>query len=217
MISLTVSNTIIVATVIISLYHWSLSEDRQHRWMLHPYSIKHKRQFDRFLSSGVIHSGYVHLLFNMLTFYFFGGYVESAFTFYLGGAVTGSIAFVALYLLGMVVSAIPSVYKHRDQPHYYSLGASGAVSAVVFSAIMFNPVMPICLFFAICLPGFILGTLYLIYSYFQGRAMADHINHDAHLYGALFGMVFTLILKPSLAGSFVDALANWEFTLFSFF
>jgi membrane associated rhomboid family serine protease len=116
-----------------------------------------------------------------------------------------------LFVLGTVVANVPSYIKHRHFAYYNSLGASGGVSALVFSSILFDPLSKICLYFAICLPGFILGTIFLVYSYYRGRYQTDTINHDAHLFGALFGILFTIMLKPSVLPAFINKLGSFSF------
>lgn len=198
---------IIIITVLASFYAWS-NTNVFLRWMMHPYQIYRSHQYYRFITSGFIHSGYGHLAFNMITFYFFGKYIEEAFN-YLFGPV-GGYYFLALYLFGIVVSDIPTYIKNRANVNFSAIGASGGVSAILFSSILVNPVMNICLYFVICLPGFVLGALYLFYSVYQGNRMSDNINHEAHLYGAIFGMAFTGILRPAFFVEFFQQLFSYS-------
>lgn len=181
------------------------------RWMFMPYRIRHRGEWDRFILSGFIHKDYVHLLFNMFTFYFFGRVVE-LFLGYTFGPLVGGILFVTFYLLGIIISDIPTYRKHQDDSYYRALGASGGTSATVFASIVIMPLSDICLFGIICLPGFILGILFLIYSYYQGKKGQDNINHDAHLYGAIFGIVSILIISPNSGLRFVEQIK--DFSLF---
>ena len=144
----------------------------------------------------------------MLSLYFFGTAIERQFQGLFGQA--GSLYFIALYLLAIVVSDIPTYFKHKDNVGYNSLGASGGVSAVIFAFIIFEPLADICIYFALCLPGFILGALYIIFSWYQGRRSNDNINHEAHLYGALFGLIFCVIVAPSSIGNFFDQIKHWR-------
>ena len=144
----------------------------------------------------------------MFSLYFFGRAVENVFHGVFGNS--GDFYFVALYLLGIVASDIPTFFKHKNNANYNSLGASGGVASVIFAFILFRPLDDICLYFALCFPGFILGTLYLVFSWYQGRKANDHINHDAHLYGALFGLIFCLIVYPESVSIFWDQVSNWE-------
>lgn len=197
----------IVITVIASIYTWN-NPTVYAKWIFNPYRIAQHKEYYRFLTSGFIHSGYLHLFINMLTFYFFARFLEYAFQAFHGTA--GVIAFIALYLLGIIASDIPSFFKHKNDPGYNAVGASGGVSAIVFSSIMFNPVNDICLYFFICLPGFILGILFLIYSYYQGKNASDNIGHEAHFYGAVFGIIFTVIIIPEVLSLFWEHLSNWQ-------
>lgn len=198
---------IIAITVIASIYAWN-RQDKFYSWLMNPYSIVHRNQYQKLLTSGFIHADWIHLFFNMFTLYFFGNIMEKILNYYFDSS--GPFYFLLLYFLGMLIADIPSVIKHRNNPNYNSLGASGAVSAVLFASILFVPTNKICLFAALCMPGFIFGILYLIYTYYQGRRMADNINHDAHLFGALFGIIFSMIIKPDVIGSFFDQILNWR-------
>lgn len=205
---MSISIVIIAISVIASLYAWK-HQDVYHKWMMNPYAVIHKKQYFRLITSGFIHNGYVHLLFNMITLYFFGDVIEQIFRHYYGGS--GIFYFLLLYFLGMIVADIPTLIKYRDNPNYNSLGASGAVSAVLFASILFNPTAKICIFLPLlCIPGFIFGILFLIYSYYQGRKMSDNINHDAHFYGAVFGIIFAIVIEPGVIVSFFDQILNYK-------
>ena len=205
---MTISIILIVITVVASLYAWN-HPDKYTRWMMNPFAVVHKQQYYRLITSGFIHAGYVHLLFNMITLYFFGDVIEQRFRYYYGGS--GIFYFLLLYFMGMLVADIPSLIKYRNNSNYNSLGASGAVSAVVFAGILFNPTAKICVFLPLlCLPGFIFGILFLLYSYYQGKRMADNINHDAHFYGAVFGVVFSIIIEPRVIVTFFDQILNYK-------
>mgnify|MGYP000032276954 FL=1 len=177
--------------------------------MMNPYSTHRRNQYYRFVSSGFVHKDHMHLLWNMFSFYFFGMAIERQFSAMFGQ--TGGLYFIALYILAIIVSDIPTYLKHRENPGYNSLGASGGVSAVIFAFIIFQPLSDICLYFALCLPGFILGALYIIFSWYQGRRSNDNINHDAHLYGALFGLIFCIVIAPASIGSFFEQIQTWRF------
>ncbi|MDG1279433.1 MAG: rhomboid family intramembrane serine protease [Algoriphagus sp.] len=206
--NLSITVLLIILTAGISIYGFSKPEFL-HRWMFIPYQIKKKGQWDRFVTSGFIHKDYIHLLFNMFTFYFFGGVVEQVLA-YRFGPILGGVVFVLFYILGIVISGIPTYLKNQDNSYYRALGASGGTSATVFASIIILPLSDICLFGIICLPGFILGGLFLIYSYFKGKNQDDAINHDAHLYGAIFGIMFILIISPSSAITFFDQIKNYR-------
>ena len=176
--------------------------------MMNPYMISSRNQYYRFLTSGFIHKDHMHLLLNMFSFYFFGGAIEHVFKILFGDI--GGFYFIFLYLFAIVVSDLPTFLKHRNNPGYNSLGASGGVAAVIFAFIILLPLEKICIYFALCMPGFILGTLYLVFSYYQGRKGNDGINHDAHLYGALFGLFFCIILYPASVPNFIRQVMSWR-------
>lgn len=157
-------------------------------------------QYYRLLTSGFVHADLNHLIFNMLTLYFFGGPVEEAMT-----SIIGRFGFLALYLGGIIVSDIPSYIKHRNDPHYASLGASGGVSSVVFAFILFAPWA----WFAFPpVPAILYGIGYLFYCIYMGKRGGDGINHDAHFWGALFGVAFVLINEPRMAEYFISQLMH---------
>lgn len=199
---------IIIITVVASFYAWN-KPHIQEKWVFSPYRVNTRNEYFRFISSGFIHGDQMHLLFNMFTFYFFGSVIEKVYQYYFGGI--GAVLFVVLYLMGIVVSDLKTYVKHKNDPHYRALGASGGVSAVVFSSIMFFPLNKICLFAILCLPGFILGILYIIYSFYQGKQIGGRINHDAHLYGAVFGIIFSIIIDPGVLGRFFDQVMSFRF------
>jgi membrane associated rhomboid family serine protease len=179
------------------------------RWMFIPYQIKQRNQWDRFILSGFIHKDFMHLLFNMFTFYFFGGVVERFFKFQFGLAL-GGLIFVGFYLAAIVIADIPTYLKQQGNSYYQALGASGGTSATVFASIILMPLSDICLFGLLCLPGFLLGGFFLIYSYVKGQQGQDNINHDAHLYGAIFGIICILLLSPGSAGMFLEQILSYQ-------
>lgn len=192
---------IVIITVVASFLAWNKYELYE-KWMMIPYRVKHYKEYYRFLTSGFIHSGYMHLGFNMLAFYSFGLLVEYKL---------GPILFLILYLGGIIISDIPTYFKFRNYEQYRSLGASGGVSAVIFSSILFHPLMEMgLLFIPIRISGFIFGIAYLIYSYFQAKKSSDNINHDAHFYGAVFGLLFTAAIDPDIVPAFFYQLSHWR-------
>ena len=199
---------LIGVTVLTSLYAWNKPQIMQ-QWIFNPHAVRSRNEYFRFITSGFIHQDYMHLFFNMFTLYFFGGIIEQYYT-YLFGTV-GLVLYVALYLLAIVVSDVSTYVKHKNDPSYNSLGASGGVAAVVFSAILFDPTSKLYIFALIPIPGFIFGAAFLLYSYQRSRQMRDRINHDAHLYGALFGVLFTIIIEPAVIGNFIRQISNFSF------
>ena len=188
------------------MYAWNRPEVL-YRWMLNPNAVSTRKEYFRFLTSGFIHANWIHLIFNMITFYFFGRDVEILFRYNFG--FSGIWIFLLFYLAGIIVSDIPTFLKHRSNPHYNSLGASGGVSAVLFCSILYSPLRTVYVYF-IPIPGFILGILYIIYSARAGKTMGDNINHDAHLYGALFGIAFTILIDPAVVPLFFEQLLRFR-------
>lgn len=205
---MTTTTILIAVTAVISIAAWQ-NQSLMNRWILNPYQTANRGEYYRLLTSGFLHADWGHLIFNMITLYFFGGILEQIFGMVFGA--NASIYLIGFYLVGIIVSDIPSFLKHRHDPGYNSLGASGGVSAVLFAVIMFTPLTPINLFLIpIDIPGFIFGGLYLAYSYYESRRGAGNINHDAHLYGAVFGIVFMILVYPAVLPSFIEQIGSWR-------
>lgn len=205
--NLSITTILIIVTVAISLIAWNKPELLQ-RWMFNPYAVKTRREYHRFLTSGFIHQDYLHLFFNMFTLYFFGNIIEQTYTYIFGDL--GAVLYVVMYIVAIVVADISTYAKHKDHPNYNSLGASGGVAAVVFSAILYDPTNNIYLFAIIPIPGFILGALFLMYSFQRSKQTRDRINHDAHLWGALFGVGFTILLNPAVVARFIQQISTFQ-------
>lgn len=191
MISITL--IIIVVTVIVSIIGFRNSQVIDNL-IFYPPAVSQNKQYYRFITCGFIHADIAHLAFNMISFYLFSNaLVEPAFIAYFGDY--GRAAFLIMYVLALIVSLLPTYMKHKNNPQYKSLGASGAVSAVVFAGIMISPLSQLG-FFIIppIIPGFIFGPLYLMLSYYFEKRGGDNINHSAHIWGALFGAVFIIIV-----------------------
>jgi membrane associated rhomboid family serine protease len=189
-------------TVALSLYAWN-NQSIMNKWIMNPYSVQKYQEYYRFLTSGFLHADYGHLFFNMYSLYLFGGIVEPRFVYYFG-ETQGGILYAALYLIGIIVANTPDFIKNKNNSHYNALGASGGVSSVIFSAILFEPV-GLSIFF---MPAFVYAIAYSYYSYYMSKKNMDNIGHSAHLYGAAFGVAFTLILKPDLFLSCIAQIAD---------
>lgn len=176
--------------------------------IFHPHTVSRHNQLYRYISSGFIHADFMHLAFNMFSFYMFGDYVEQYFNMLFGSL--GSFFYILLYITALIVCLVPTFYQHKNQYNYRSLGASGAVSAIVFAGIFLQPTMQIG-FFIIppIIPGFIFGPIYLGLTAYLSKQGQGGINHSAHLWGSIYGIVFLVICAYFMAGinliaSFVD-------------
>jgi membrane associated rhomboid family serine protease len=176
------------------------------RYIFNPYIIDQKKEWFRFVSSGFLHADWIHLLVNMFVLFSFGYALETYFDELFNEKA--EVYFVLLYVGGLMTSVLPTYRKQKNNPSYNALGASGAVSAVVFAFILLNPLHELCLYGVLCLPGIIFGVLYLFYCYYMGKKGQGNINHDAHLWGALYGFFFTILLKPSLLPAFIQQIIH---------
>jgi membrane associated rhomboid family serine protease len=175
---------ILIVTVIVSIIGMK-NPAFLARAMLRPYTMFRKREYEKLITSGFVHADYGHLIFNLITFYFFAFPLERRI---------GSINFVSLYFIGMVLSEIGTCLKHRNDPNYASLGASGAILAVLFASIVYFPTQSLFIFpIPIPVPAPLFAVGYLIYSYYQSRQNVGNINHDAHIGGALTGLAFVAV------------------------
>lgn len=200
--------SLIAANCILSFIAFS-NKDFLSKSLMWPYGVKRQNQYYRFITSGFIHADFVHLFFNMFTLYFFGRNLE----FYLNDYnLGGSVSYLSLYFLALIISDLPTYFKQKDNSSYHSLGASGAVSAVVFATIIFSPWSSIYIYGAIKISAFLYAVLYIIYCVYMGKRSADNINHDAHLWGSIFGLAFTLALiayvNPALFTSILEQLKH---------
>jgi membrane associated rhomboid family serine protease len=192
---------IIALTVITSILAFN-KRDLLNGLMFNPFVIRSRREYYRMFTSGLIHADYNHLLFNMLTLYFFGKSAELLLSgSHVFGQTLGPWAFALLYILAIPMSSIKSYYQHIENPGYNALGASGAVSAVIFVTILLDPLSSLYVYF-IKLPSVVFGILYLWYSEYMSRKGSDNVGHDAHFYGAIFGLLFCIVLKPETAVNF---------------
>ncbi len=195
---MSITIVIVIITVIISFLAMK-NDQLMDRLIFHPYTIAHDpSQWYRSITCGFIHADFMHLAFNMFSFYMFGDFVEKFFELIFGSL--GSVFYILLYLSALIVCIIPTYMTHHKQYRYRSLGASGAVSAIVFVGIFLQPTLQIG-FFIIppIIPGFVFGPLYLALTVYLSKNGPGSINHSAHLWGALYGIVF-LIVASNVAG-----------------
>ncbi|MEO7210559.1 MAG: rhomboid family intramembrane serine protease [Chitinophagaceae bacterium] len=194
---MTVTLIITIITSIISFMAFS-NQKLMNDLIFYPPAVANNNQWYRFFSCGLIHADFMHLLFNMFAFYMFGQLVEQAFQQIF--PQTGIFLYIVLYVSSLAVSLIPTYMQHREDPYYRSLGASGAVSAVIFAGIFLFPTQGIgIMFIPIAIPGFIFGPLYLIISGLLNKKGGSNINHSAHIWGAVYGLVFTMVTSTVLS------------------
>jgi membrane associated rhomboid family serine protease len=193
---------IIAATVLVSIACFN-NGGLFRRLAFSPYQVARRGEWYRLLTHGFVHADWMHLFVNMFTFYSFGRYIEFAFA----GLGAGPGSFLVLYFGGMVISSLHDL-KRRNDHRYLSVGASGAVSAVLFAAIFLQPWNKIYLFAAVPIPGILFGALYLFYCQYMARRGGDNINHYAHFYGAIYGFLFPAFLEPSSIPYFFETLLN---------
>jgi membrane associated rhomboid family serine protease len=177
------------------------------RLILWPPAVSRGKQYYRLVSYGFVHASPGHLIFNMITLFFFGEAMERQYTQYLG-----PFGFAGFYIGGLIVSILPTFLDNRDNPQYRSLGASGAVSAVLFAFILIKPWATIYVYF-LPVPAIVFAVLYIAYSIYMDRRSSDNVNHSAHLWGAAYGVAFTAVMEPRLLSLFLASLMHPEFRL----
>ena len=199
--------TIIVVTLIISVYAW---QDRRlfQKLLLSPYILVRNKEYHRLLTHGFLHGNWLHLIVNMLVFWSFGRVLLFYFNIIWSN---GNLVFLLFYLSAIMLSSLYSVVKHKDNYEYNAVGASGATSAIVFAYIFFEPWNFVYFFGVLPIPGIIFGIFYLIYSYKMAQKQIDNIGHDAHFWGAVYGFCFPIIFKPQLIQHFIHSLLSFNF------
>ena len=177
------------------------NQELLNKLIFYPPAISREKQWYRFFSNGLIHADIGHLAFNMISLYMFGGLVEDAFLQIFGDS--GKLLYLVMYISALAVCLIPTYMSHKDDHYYRSLGASGAVSAVVFAGVFLFPEQKIGLFFIPpIIPGFIFGPLYLVLTAYLAKRGGGGINHSAHLWGALYGIAFLILMCVALRTDF---------------
>jgi membrane associated rhomboid family serine protease len=195
---------IIAITCVVS---WIAFKDGKlmQRLLLWPPAIEKKHEYWRLLSYGLVHADFQHLLFNMITLFFFGRAMEWLYARHLG-----PLGFLWFYLGGLLVSILPTYIQNRRNANYHSLGASGAVSAVLFAFILLQPWATIYVY-VIPVPAIIYAALYVGWSIYADMKRNDNVNHSAHLWGAAYGVAFTAVMEPRVLGLFLSQLASPHF------
>ena len=194
-----VASFIFAITLVTSILTFS-NEEWFGKMMFHPYSVHRNKKQYTLLTSGLIHHDWMHLAFNMISFYCFAFTLE---------ATIGHWQFAVLYIASLIISDLPSLAKHKNDYWYHSLGASGAISAVVFGFIMYEPMaMMMIIPLPFQIPAILFGMLYLVYCTYASKHSQDAINHDAHLFGALSGLLITVIMYPSVVHYFIGQITG---------
>jgi membrane associated rhomboid family serine protease len=200
--NLSVTLVIIIVTVIISMLAFG-NQRLQDKLIFYPPAVSQNRQWYRFFTCGFIHADTGHLIFNMLSLFFFGEGVEKKFTEIF--QENGSWLYLLLYISALFFSLLPTYLKHKEDRYYKSLGASGAVSAVLFAAFLLEPTIGVMIMFIpIPIPAFIFGPLYLLISTYLDKKGKDNINHSAHIFGALYGIAFVIIATQLVGFNAID-------------
>jgi membrane associated rhomboid family serine protease len=192
----------LILTVVIS---WQAFQNQAllSRLLLEPYAVKHRGEFYRLLSHMLVHADFTHLAFNMMTLYFIGSYLEQIWQLQFG-LMNSRIYLFLLYVVGGLCATLWPMIRNQDNPSYRSLGASGAVSAILFAFILWDPTQSLYLMFIpIPIPAYVFGPLYLAFEYYSMRKGKSGIAHDAHIGGAIFGVLFVLLIAPEKGMQFV--------------
>jgi membrane associated rhomboid family serine protease len=193
---------IVIVTCIVSIIAFK-RRDVFEKLLLSPYRVVHNKEWYRIITHGFLHGDYIHLAVNMLVLYSFGEAVEELFGMY---NAFGEVHFMLLYFGGMIVASFSTIIKHKDIYNYASIGASGAVSAVLFAFVFMNPWSKLLFMGILPIPGIIFGPLYLWYSSYMAKRGGDNVNHEAHFYGAVFGFFYPILVEPNLLWSFINQL-----------
>lgn len=199
----------LIIILVTSLVSWMALNNPQLRenLLFYPYRMWRTGEWHRLVSSGFIHADVMHWLFNMLAFYSFGEFVEASFGNLFGAF--GITWYVVMYIGAIALADIANLFLKRDDSVYRSLGASGGVSAVVFSYILLNPYGKIYMFFIpVGIPAFVFGPLYLMYCVYMAKRGGDNIGHVAHFTGSVIGFLFPVILEPRLLVRFFNLIMN---------
>jgi membrane associated rhomboid family serine protease len=202
----TITLSIIVLTCLVSVTAFNNSRILEDL-IFWPPAISVRHQYYRFVTCALIHADIMHLAFNMITLYFFGRVMEA---YYMGVLGLPHFYYGVLYVGAVIVANIPTYLKRKGDYNYRSLGASGGVCAVLFAFVLLRPWTTIQVFF-IPIPAIIYAGLFLAYSVYMGKRGGDNVNHDAHFWGALFGVVFTIAVRPGVIEIFLNELSHPRF------
>ncbi|MDF1574701.1 MAG: rhomboid family intramembrane serine protease [Bacteroidales bacterium] len=198
---------IVILSILVSVLAFRRRE-MFYRLDLSPARVVHHKEYYRIFTHAFLHADYFHLGINMLVLYSFGTYIEEVFSQLeeAGLIFSGPFFFVFLYVAGISLASVATITRYRNVEGYSAVGASGAVSAIVFTYIFFAPLQKIYFYMVLPIPGILFGVLYLAYSSYMSRRNSDNINHSAHFWGAVVGFVFPILLEPSLFLVFLEKL-----------
>ena len=202
------SITLILCVIIFGISLWAFNNQTVFQNLMHyPYQEARDRSYYRLFTSIFLHGSWLHLLVNLFVFYTFGEAIENQFS-YLFGPVMGKVNFVLLFVLSGVLTNVFTYRKHKDNPQFRSVGASGSISGIMFAYVLFYPLEYLYLYGIIPIPGIIAAVLYLWYSNYASKKEGGRIDHNAHFYGAVTGLVFTIIVYPPVVSYFVKQLLS---------
>jgi membrane associated rhomboid family serine protease len=218
---MTISITLYIIIVTSLISFWGFSNELViDRLIFYPPAVTENKEWYRFFTCGLIHRDVPHLIFNMYALFLFGQGQQKTGTEYMFQYVfdsKGKALYLIMYVLALAVCLIPTFFNNKTNRNYRSLGASGAVSAVVFAYITMNPLQGVGLIFIpVFMPGFLFGAIYLVISYFLSKRKGSTINHSAHIWGALFGVIFVLAMAPlfssePIVSNFIQSIKEFDF------
>ena len=206
------SITIVLVIITVAVSYFAFKDQALFYKLAHwPYQEKRTKSYYRLLTSGFVHGSWLHLLINMFVLWTFGELIESFFVQFFG-SVMGPALFMLVYLATVICASLPNTFRKQDDQSYISVGASGGVSGIVFIYILFFPWRDLYIYGILPIPAIVAGILYLAYSSYASKKGTDRIDHDAHFYGALFGVLFMILLRPRSISDFFQSLIH-EFPL----
>jgi membrane associated rhomboid family serine protease len=198
---------ILIGITALTSYSGFQNTDIISKMIFYPKEMNARNEWWRFITHGFIHADFQHLIFNMLTLFFFGPFVETTFAV----LFDSPLVYPIFYLAALVFSSVPSYFKHKDNYYYRALGASGAIAAVLFTTILFNPWQILNVYLIIPIPAILFAVGYVAYSSYMSKKGNDGIGHEAHLWGAIFGLVCPIVLKPGVFPYFLNQLMHPPF------
>ena len=204
-LALNISTLLILANLVVT-FAGLQNHNTFDRLCFTPTRVWYHREYWRLLTSAFLHVDWMHFLFSMISLYSFGPIVEYCFNAVLGS--TNPLGYLFFYIMAAILSSIPDLLEQRNNQYFRAVGASGAVSAVIFASILFFPMNGIRVMFLPGIPGFIFGPLYLAYSVYMAKQRQDNIGHIAHFSGAVIGFIFPLLFQPELFMTFVSQIMH---------